>query len=379
MISIHNASDLIAQLCKTHEGDIELDLDPTDTFIIDADAVKVHDGIRDFCMCKTSHSLLIHSSSESSARIVCKGKTGFIFNNVSNLTFQWLSFTNCGALLTDVKINSSFFLFTNHQLAALVFVGVENITFDHVSIKSHGFAAIYICHNLKHATFDAVYVTSSLQDHDDTGNYPIGSGILLLFDSSNTNSSCVIFNNSEFTRNIDNKHPNLQTSCNCVIDLHHKESNKRMPILNAAALTILYSQKQYAGIQISNSTFSFNDGSIAGGILILHLYYAKNVGTQLFNSTITTSTFKRNEHSNLLTCAGSAISVIVFFQGEIHVDCNNCTALTIKDSTFQDHNQSEIDLRKNGIDDGENGILFVGIVTPPRAMKINIELIRLKF
>ena len=109
VITIDSDNDLITWLCKeNHDMDLILDLNSAHDFTIDI-----------FCVCNTTHSLLIRSASESSAHIMCKQQTGFAFNGASNLTLQRLSFINCGAKLTYNKINSSLFTFARHHSAAL--------------------------------------------------------------------------------------------------------------------------------------------------------------------------------------------------------------------------------------------------------------------
>ena len=162
------------------------------------------------------------------------------------------------------------------------------------------------------------------------------------------------------------------------------KKSKPIPIFNAAAFTVLYFQQQGPKLHILNSHFSYNIGCRAGAILILH-YYTNTYKLTGKPSVIRGSVFEGNEHYDLLTCAGSAISFIMFYQSRHHYDMHTCSninhgnkVLLIQDSKFRNHNQP-IKYEMNDKDYGQNGILFIGIITPPWYMHIIINLSRLTF
>uniref|UniRef100_A0A1X7UGI3 Uncharacterized protein n=1 Tax=Amphimedon queenslandica TaxID=400682 RepID=A0A1X7UGI3_AMPQE len=100
-----------------------------------------------------------------------------------------------------------------------------------------------------------------------------GSGILLLFTDHENESSKA---HSVTVKNtlIDGNSEQV-TVVECLTDLQYVSG--KFPVVNAAGLTVLYSQKNFfSNVTVSNTTLGGNIGSISGAILILH--YKTNKG-----------------------------------------------------------------------------------------------------
>ena len=104
----------------------------------------------------------------------------------------------------------------------------------------------------------------------------IGCGALLhFFDHQLMYPTYVTVNNAHFKNNID-----LHKAYSYITEF----SNKYLNIVNAAGLTVLYTQKTYfASVIINNTEFTSNVGSYnsSGGLLVLH--YKNSLNTIVNN------------------------------------------------------------------------------------------------
>ena len=253
------------------DGDTHLVLSTNITHIIDNVS---------FCIINTTYSLTLTSDSSLSAKVYCinnsiiQPTTGFAFINVHNLTLHRLVWSGCGGYLSGSSlviqiINStgSSVYFTQSQSAVLLIVSVNTLLIQKVGIISYyGFSIIAI--NPLKALFDTIGVEFPLSmtvfvRHKSS----LGSGILLLFTDHENESSkahSVAVNNTLIKGNWEQV-----TVVECLTDLQYVSD--KFPVVNAAGLTVLYTQKKFlSNVAISYTNFSGNFGSISGAMLIFH-------------------------------------------------------------------------------------------------------------
>ena len=305
-------------------------------------------------------SAIITCAHNDTPGVIPLPRRGIVFFNTT-VILQQLVFKNCGTYLTTIQndtitnyFNSSSLYYTPSHAAALVFVHCQvNIT--HVNIYySYGFAMIGI--NLYNSTIDSVSMSSSSHSFEvyKQNNQSIGSGFLLHF--MDTNNSITIYNmlikNALFSYNWD------YNTYSCLTDTYYKKhsssSSNYYPIVNAAGLTILYTQQNscQVSVHITESHFVHNAGSFAGGMFILQ--YNTIAVT---NTTITNTVFSHNvlvEH-----CHGAAI---VFYWYSLHISTNqeSFTPLHLFNASFLKH-QGISQWPVSSID---YGAVYIGIVNP---------------
>ena len=249
------------------------------------------------CVINTTYSLTLTTDSSSPAVIQCNQTsnlsywplTGFVFTNVHNLTLQKLIFTRCGGLLKDGKIvdiinsTDSPVFFTQHQSAVLLFLHINTLTIEKITITMYyGFAVLAI--NPIKALFQNVFVNLAINIQVVSAfGFSLGSGILYLFtdciEAITLISHNVTLSNAVFQSNVE-----YVSVVDCLSDLQHVSDSSNFPITNAAGLTIIYAQNHFvANVAISEVVFGENLGSIAGAMLILH--YKTNQGKTIVNHT----------------------------------------------------------------------------------------------
>ena len=158
----------------------------------------------------------------------------------------------------------------------------------------------------------------------------------------------------------------------CITDTYYNKhlssSGGSNPIVNAAGLTILYTQQStgQVSVHITESYFLESTGSFAGGMFILQ--YHTFVDT---NTTIINTIYRHN--INFGHCHGAAI---VFYWLSLYVSTNEIrlTPLYIYKTSF---------LKLEGIDNWpinspDYGAVYIGIVNPG-LVHLNIRFSRCKF
>ena len=330
-----------------------------------------------FCQVATQQKSIIEIRSDSStesANITCvhndtwqtlsQSRRGLVFFN-SQVTLKHLVIKNCGTYLTTIQdtaitdyLNSSSLYYISSHAAALVFVHCQvNITQVNV-YYSYGFAMIGI--NLYNSTINSVSMSNSsysLEIHQ-TNNQSIGSGFLLHYMDINNafeqveQVSDIYINDASFSYNYDyNIH-----SCitNTYYNKHSSSSGGSNPIVNAAGLTILYTQQNTSGqvsVHISESHFIYNRGSFAGGMFILQYHTIA-----VTNTTITNTVFCCN--INFEPCHGAA--VVFYWYSLPEFKYERLTPLYFYNTSF---------LKHEGIDNYpisslDYGAVYIGIVNP---------------
>ncbi|XP_019856898.1 PREDICTED: uncharacterized protein LOC109585325 [Amphimedon queenslandica] len=315
-----------------------------------------------FCMINTTYSLNITSNSSGPATINCNQTgnhlpwptTGFSFINVRNLTLQRLVFSGCGGFLKNSSIidviNSTDypFHFTQYQSAVLLFPHINILLIEDVNITFYyGFAILTI--NPVNATINSIEVSGAYAAS--FYNHSIGSGILLyITDTSKakravplhiTIRNTVLIFNSEYISTVDCLHDFPQTA------------SKEFPVINAAGLTILYSQLSFpCNVSILSSYFITNNGTTGGAILILY-YKTNNVITTIKNTKFSDSTI----HKNNCEAYGASLALVTLnLTGQ-----NN--SLIVENSNFTNSGRYYT---------GSSGAVFIGVYRPVSASRITV-------
>ena len=238
--------------------------------------------INSFCFGMNKVDITIRSSTNSPAVISCGSsayyddipvpKLGLAFIS-SLVTLQGLTFINCGAYLNTLPddvidiFNYSSLYYSSTHAAALLFLHCTVNMNEVVLTRSYGFAMIGI--NLMDSVIHNVNVSNSSASAIMYNYYneTIGCGIMLHFLSYRPHHEDLNFHKVSFEHSIFSSNSDLQnSSCANDIDL---ESASEM-VVNAAALTILYTQNDYrANVFIDNSVF-YSNLSVGEAVLILH-------------------------------------------------------------------------------------------------------------
>ena len=372
IFQVNSSSDLEQYLCNTTWSSQYL------VFLLNS-SVNFTILPGEFCQVATQQRSIIEIRSDSStesANITCvhndtrqtfsQPRRGLVFFN-SQVTLKHLVIKNCGTYLTTIQdstitdyLNSSSLYYTSSHAAVLVFVHCQvNITQVNI-YYSYGFAMIGI--NLYNSTINSVSMSYSSYSPEiyQTNKQSIGSGFLLHYMDINnalqeTNSieqiSDININDASFSYNYDyNTH-------SCITDTyynkHSSSSGGSNPIVNAAGLTILYTQQNTSGqvsVYITESHFITNIGSFAGGMFILQ--YPTFAVT---NTTITNTVFSHNINFEL--CHGAAI---VFYWYSLPESKNErrLTPLYFYNTSFLKHEGIE----NRPINSLDYGAVYIGIV-----------------
>ena len=201
-----------------------------------------------YCIMNITYSLSIISNSSQQAVIHCNDSitqptSGFVFTNVQNLTIKMLFFRGCGGYLKKLDvmklINStdSPVHFSQYQSAVLLFLHINTILISEVNITNYyGFAMFAI--NPSSASMNHSSISISISN----GTNCFGSGTFLfstdILDMQPFTSFKFSINYAVFETNYECTHP----SVTCLSDLKH--NIERLPIANAAGLTVFCTQKK---------------------------------------------------------------------------------------------------------------------------------------
>ena len=334
-----------------------------------------------FCQVATQQRSIIEirsNSSTESANITCvhndtwqtfsQPRRGLVFFN-SQVTLKHLVIKNCGAYLTTIQdtaithyLNSSSLYYTSSHAATLVFVHCQ-VYISRVNIYySYGFAMIGV--NLYNSTIDSVSMSNSSYSLEiyQTNNQSIGSGFLLhymdinnAFQEANSDErvSHMHISDASFLYNYDyNTH-------SCITDTNYNKHSSSFegsnPIVNAAGLTILYTQQNTSGqvsVYITESHFVYNTGSFASGMFILHHH-----AIAVTNTTITNTVF--NHNTNYQHCHGAAIVFYWYSLPESKYE-RRLTPLYFYNTSFLKHEGIE----NRPINSFDYGAVYIGIVNP---------------
>ena len=332
-----------------------------------------------FCQVTSNHTNRIDIYSDSPSQwvtIVCahndtpgiipQSRRGLAFFNTT-VTLERLIFKDCGTYLTTIQdtaivdyLNSSSLYYNSSHAAALVFVHCQvNIT--HVNIYySYGFAMIGV--NLYDSSITRVNMSNSSLSYTlylFVGR-GIGSGVLLHYLDAplkyKLNKPVLDINdmNVHFIYDAFSGHK-------CHLDLYNSKHSSdydwsKHPIVNAAGLTILYTQEYSVNVNINSTVFYYNTGSlnIPVGLLILHYYSSVNTVTNVNNSQ-----FKKNANFGSVTsyCQGTALTFFWFGKSTSY---KYFTYPLIISNTNYFHNSGSHPL----VSGSGAGAIFIGIMYP---------------
>ena len=288
------------------------------------------------CIINTTYSLSIISISSQQAVIQCNDSiiqptSGFAFTNIQNLILQRLILRGCGGYLKGLDvmklINStdSPLSFSQHHSAVLLFLHINTLLINEVTITYYyGFAVFAI--NPSNASINHSEISVSYGGKQGMNGF--GSGIFLFFTDIidvqpfppfNVSISYTVFKTNYA------HHP----SVTCLSDLM-KLNIERLPIANAAGLTVLYTQKKFtAEVYVSQSSFISNHGALTGAVLVMYF----NSVTQ--SQTVISSTSLKNNFI-YQRCPGTCISLFfhVSNKKQNYSENNQLSPLTIFDSSF---------------------------------------------
>ena len=291
-----------------------------------------------FCIINTTYSLSIISNSSQQAVIQCNDSIqpsrGFAFTNIAKLTLQKLVFKHCGGYLKGLDvmklINStdSPLKFSRNHSAVLLFLHINTLLINEVTITYYyGFAVFAI--NPSNASINHSEISTSYGGKQGMNSF--GSGIFMFFtdiiDVQPFTPLKVFINNTVFKTNYAH-HP----SNTCLSDLM-KLNIERLPIVNAAGLTVLYTQKNFtAEVYVSQSSFISNRGALTGVVLVMYF----NSVTQ--SQTVILSTILKNNFINE-PCPGMCISLFfhVSNKKQNYIESNQLFPLTIFNCSFLYH------------------------------------------
>ena len=204
-----------------------------------------------FCIINATYSLSITSNSSQQAVIQCNDSiiqptSGFAFTNIQNLTLQRLVLRGCGGYLKKLDVmklvnsTDSPLKFLQHQSAVLLFLHINTLFTNEVTITYYyGFNVFAI--NPSNASINHSEISVSYGGKQGMNGF--GSGIFLFFtdiiDVQSFTPFNVFINYTVFKTNYAH-HP----SNSCLFDLI-KHNIEHLPIVNAAGLTVHYTQKKF--------------------------------------------------------------------------------------------------------------------------------------
>ena len=290
-----------------------------------------------FCIINTTYSLSIISNSSQQAVIQCNDSSGFAFTNIQNLALQRLVLRGCGGYLKGLDvinlINStdSPLTFSQHHSAVLLFLHINTLLINEVTITYYyGFAVFAI--NPSNASINHSEISVSYGGKQGMNGF--GSGIFLFFtdiiDVQPFTPFNVSINYTVFKTNYEFAYHQSNT---CFSDLM-KHNIKRLPIANAAGLTVLYTQKNFtAEVYVSQSSFISNRGALTGAVLVM--YFNSIAQSQ----TVISSTIFKNNFINE-PCPGRCISLFfhVSNKKQHYIENDQLSPLTIFNCLFfNDH------------------------------------------
>ena len=295
-------------------------------------------------------------------------RRGLVFFN-SHVTLERLVFKNCGTHLTTIPdgsiidyLNSSSLYYTSSHAAALVFVNCE-VNIRQVNIyNSYGFAMIGI--NLYNTSISHVNMSLSTLSTEvysySNKSIVIGSGAVFHYVDPPPNNhyqklAYIDIEHVYFRRNFD-----MISGNQCIADFYQRNplslSGFKHPIVNAAGLTLLYTQKNYSvKSNINDTTFNYNVGGFSspGGLLVLHYYSSIDTVTAVKNSHFLHNV---NIGSSKSYCQGTAL-IFLWFGESVLFDLIVTHHLLVQNTIFYEN--SGIHIKGFG-----SGPVFIAIVNP---------------
>ena len=298
-----------------------------------------HNG---FCIVNTNGSIIIKSDSLEFTTINCTHQNYSIPNSTFGLAFINISvvltrvaFYGCGATLPSSlseKFNSSVIHFSNIHAASILFIECSANINEFKITYYYGFAFVAV--NLEDSNFTKLFVYNSLGIeliNKNVTNRSIGSGALMMFLNSSNDDPVITLFSCTFYGNNDLSGDNSKS---CIASHFYNEKKESFTLVNAAALTIIFSQQiSHPTINIKKTLFCHNIGTLAGAVLIL-MFNTTNGSTEISGD----SSFEHN--SNLYPCYGSALLFYMIPERSLQKDSiypSRIHSLKIINSSFCNH------------------------------------------
>ena len=330
----------------------------------------------EFCQVATQQRSIIEirsNSSTESANITCvhndtlqtfsQPRRGLVFFN-SQVTLKHLVIKNCGTYLTTIQdtaiteyLNSSSLYYTSSHAAALVFVHCQVIITQVNIYYSYGFAMIGI--NLNDSSISEVNISYSnlstnLFRHTEHKRRTIGCGALLHFIDHQLMMypTYVTVNYAHFKNNFD-----LHKAYSYMTEF----SNNYLNIVNAAGLTVLYTQKTYfTKVTINDTEFTSNVGSYnsPGGLLVLHYNSSLNTNTIVDNCL-----FSDNANGPKSFLHGAALAL--YWIKVTDLSMTQPQLVLIQNTNFSNHTG-------HGRNCSPTGAVYVGVAELDKTVNIEI-------
>ena len=331
---------------------------------------------RGFCHIQQRGLTFTIMSQNGTANITCGSQgqrnstTGFVFSDVTLMIYK-VNFYQCGVELNNLSddilqlFNESKLFYSNYHAAAILAIESQlNITSVSCMSEHYGFSIMVI--NPYNSTLSNVHVTNGPNGYcraNGTNSNGCGSGIIIHYlDTKATKRSRVIFiKQCSFNQNIN------YYGQHCIAHYYYNISQEKCLIVNAAALTVVYSQTKFqANVTIENSNFTNNIGSLAGGVLVFQLN-TTNATTKIYQSIF-------DDNKNLQMCFGS--SLVYYFLVNKVTEEIPVYPLLMDNVTFANHfgmKQLFLHHAKEG-----NGAIYLGFLRT-LSYRVNIMLRNLAF
>ena len=364
---VNSSTDLELYLCNTTWSSQYL------VFLLNS-SVKFTISPGNFCQMNsqaTSTSIKICSDSPTQSAIIsCTyenntelHRRGLIFFNTS-ITLERLVFKNCGTYLTTIQdlvisdyLNSSSVYYTSSHAAALVFVHCQ-VNISQVNFhSSYGFAMIGV--DLYNSTIDSVSMSNSSHSVVEVcqHNHSIGSGLILHYIDINNSIAIydIIIRNANFSNNSDYNNYNT-----CLTDTY-TSSRTYKPIVNAAGVTIVYTQQSHnqVSVSVTESYFHNNTGSFAGGMFVLQYNTIAVTNTSIINSLF-------HNNMNIKPCRGG--SMVFYYSLSSETQKNKSLVYIINTSFSNNH----IFQRPKNSHDQNYGAIYIVVLNPTFHLHINL-------
>ena len=346
-ISVNTNDELERLLCDYQLGlynDVVITLNSTITH-------EISSG--NFCTVNIKHSLTIQSDSVNVlAHVNCTPKStkdidtfwtrGFAFYGINgSLTMRGLNFSYCGTNLTTLnkefidRINSTNspktpIHFTQYHAAVLVFTDIGDLYVEKMHFMHYnGFAIVVV--NLPNASLNCLNVSWSHNMYlAGFAEISTGSGVLVLF-----TNQVAPKNYSKYSLSIINSFFEINFAFNqywrkdlCIDGLHHL-FHSSFPVINAAGVTLLYTQHYSipAIVSVSKTKFQFCSGYFTGAMLIIYF------NSKLDSQTVISESFFSN-NSLISRCHGGAVESLFVFTEHNYSPKKIYHALTVTDTNF---------------------------------------------
>lgn len=226
-----------------------------------------------FCIVSNVRNITVIGS-QHQVEINCISKNiGFGFISSHELKIQNIAIVTCGsAFYNSVSPWPSHtpFAINNYSAAVLLFKDCTSVAVDNVSITHYYGYGILMLRVLGNVQLHNLVIQLSTADNT---VHDIGSGLLVYHYDNSTDIASNIeqYYNDNISNVTISKSSNYISGIECLSEYFSSRLHKQLQLVAAGGLSLIHTQTQYyVNATITNSHFTFNYGTIAGGILILY-------------------------------------------------------------------------------------------------------------